>query len=242
MTEDAAQADVNTESETQPFYYEIHVKGRLDADRWTAWFDNLALQDIKGGTILRGTLPDRSALYGLLARLRDLAVTLVSVNVLDAEARRQLFNKRKRYNLLDNLLLILLYLLLLGGLIALTTFASSAITPSLAMALLFAVLAGISHLFFLWSNQKFWLYGSYLLWPASVITFIIYLSVEVLVHPALALAFLLFLIGGGVIYLIYFARRRSERVEQVLDHWQGLDRQPDDKTVDNIEGNSAAGE
>ena len=242
MTEDDKLAEANTELATQPFYYEIHVKGRLDADRWTDWFDNLALHEVKGGTVLQGTLPDRSALYGLLSRLRDLAVPLVSVNVLDAEAKRLLLRRRKRYGLLSNLLLILLYLLLMGGLIALTVFASNTIEPALVLSLLFAVLAGMSHLFFLWSSQKFWLYAAYLLWPASVVTFLIYLPVAELVHPALSLAILLFLVGGGVIFLVYFIRRRSRGVDQALEQWLGLDSQPEHEDADITRGNSAAGE
>lgn len=242
MTEDVKLAKANTELATQPFYYEIRVKGRLDADRWTAWFDNLILHNVKGETVLQGTLPDRSALYGLLARLRDLAIPLVSVNVLDAEAQRLLVRRKRRYGLLNSLLLILVYLLLMGGLIALTVFASSAIDPSLALALLFAVLAGMAYLFFLWSNQKIWLYASYLLWPASVITFFIHLPVAGLVHPALSLAMLFFLMGGGVIYLAYFIRRRSKSVDQVLDQWQALDSQPEYDDVDEIKGKSAEGE
>lgn len=65
-----------------PGDYEIVVHGRLD-DRWTSWFDGLSLSTTPGAegglTVLRGPVVDQAALHGLLARLRDLGVPLVSV-------------------------------------------------------------------------------------------------------------------------------------------------------------------
>lgn len=63
-----------------PEYYEIKVKGNLD-QRWSEWFAGLTLsyQD-KDTTLLAGPLPDQAALYGLLERMRDLNLTLISVN------------------------------------------------------------------------------------------------------------------------------------------------------------------
>jgi hypothetical protein len=59
--------------------YEIRVKGHLDA-RWAAWFDGLGLTHESGGTtVLRGEVPDQAALHGMLAKLRDLGLPLVSV-------------------------------------------------------------------------------------------------------------------------------------------------------------------
>ena len=107
---------------TQPFFYEIRVKGRLSEEQWMAWFSNLAVSTEKGESVLRGTLPDHAALYGLLARLRDLAVPLLAVNVLDAEAQRRLHAQSRRYDLYANLLLLTIYLMLVGGLAAVTTF------------------------------------------------------------------------------------------------------------------------
>ena len=61
-------------------WYEIRVQGRLDR-RWAAWLDDMALTPGDGETtLLRGPLADQPALHGLLARLRDLGVLLISVN------------------------------------------------------------------------------------------------------------------------------------------------------------------
>jgi hypothetical protein len=64
---------------------EIRVKGRIDAD-WSDWFEGLTVEPTgKDETVLRGDVIDRSALYGLLARLRDLGLELVSVDTSDLD-------------------------------------------------------------------------------------------------------------------------------------------------------------
>lgn len=59
--------------------WEIRVKGRL-GPRWTAWFDGLTVSDGDDGTtVLRGPVVDQAALHGLLQKLRDVGIPLVSV-------------------------------------------------------------------------------------------------------------------------------------------------------------------
>jgi hypothetical protein len=58
---------------------EIHIRGRLDAD-WSEWMGGLTISyPAHDETMLSGALPDQPALYGVLARLRDLNLTLISV-------------------------------------------------------------------------------------------------------------------------------------------------------------------
>ena len=63
---------------------EIRVKGRID-ERWSDWFEDLITHTDQDETILSGTVVDQAALYGLLAKLRDLGLPLVSVNRVEIE-------------------------------------------------------------------------------------------------------------------------------------------------------------
>ncbi len=59
--------------------YEIRIAGHLD-QRWTAWFDGLTLTPQSDGTsVLQGPVVDQAALHGLLQKVRDLGLPLVSV-------------------------------------------------------------------------------------------------------------------------------------------------------------------
>ena len=64
-------------------HYEIRVKGRL-APRWSAWFDGLTIDTdpADGTTAIRGPVVDQAALHGLLQKLRDIGLTLVSLTEL----------------------------------------------------------------------------------------------------------------------------------------------------------------
>jgi hypothetical protein len=60
--------------------YEIRFKGYLD-DRWTEWFDGLTITlEENGDTLLTGPVVDQAALHGLLRKVRDLGLLLISVN------------------------------------------------------------------------------------------------------------------------------------------------------------------
>jgi hypothetical protein len=60
-------------------HYQITIQEYLD-DTWSPWFDGLAITHAPNGTtILTGAVRDQTALYGLLAKARDLGLTLVAV-------------------------------------------------------------------------------------------------------------------------------------------------------------------
>jgi hypothetical protein len=59
--------------------YEIRVAGRLAA-RWSTWFDGLTIaSDADGTTVIRGPVVDQAALHGLIQKLRDVGIPLISL-------------------------------------------------------------------------------------------------------------------------------------------------------------------
>ena len=68
-----------TEDYEEPWLYEIRLKGHLD-DRWASWFDGLTITPLPNETtVISGPVVDQAALYGLLRKVRDLGVPLLSV-------------------------------------------------------------------------------------------------------------------------------------------------------------------
>ncbi len=199
-----------------PFLYEIRVKGRLSSEQWTSWFDDLTVSTDKGESTLRGRVPDHAALYGLLARLRDLAVPLVAVKVLDADAQLKLSQQSRRYDLMINLLQVAIYLALIGGLASITIFVAPIINTALALALLFVLLAGLAHAFWFWSNQAAWRWVAFVAWLAAAIAFLIFVPVSGMLPPAVGIGIMLILGAGGLLYLVYYLRRRAENIHGSL--------------------------
>jgi len=65
-------------------HYEFRVEGILD-QRWTAWFEGLAIGSDHSETIISGPVVDQAALHGLLNKVRDLGLVLISVCRLDPD-------------------------------------------------------------------------------------------------------------------------------------------------------------
>jgi hypothetical protein len=200
--------------DSPPFLYEIRVRGRLSSEQWAEWFDDLTVTTGKGESILRGRAVDHSALYGLLARLQDLTVPLISVKVLDADAQLKLTRQSRRNDLAISALLGLIYLTLLGGLATLTIFLAPIINPALALTSLFALLGGLAHAFWLWSDQPVWRWITYVAWPAAVVSFLIFIPVSGVLPIAVALAVVFFFVAGTLVYVLYLLRRHAEDIRQ----------------------------
>ena len=76
---------VSTENHHEPGLYEIRIKGHLD-DKWADWFDGLTITRADNGeTLLHGTVIDQAALHGVLRKVRDLGLPLLSVMQVDSK-------------------------------------------------------------------------------------------------------------------------------------------------------------
>ena len=63
--------------------YQIRIKGQLGCE-WSDWFDGMAIApDENGDTLLTGPVVDQAALHGLLRKVRDCGMVLVSINPID---------------------------------------------------------------------------------------------------------------------------------------------------------------
>jgi hypothetical protein len=69
-----------------PMNYEIRIRGELDAG-WSDWFAGLTCTNLPGGeTLVAGSLPDQAALHGVLTRIRDLNLVLISIRRVGGDA------------------------------------------------------------------------------------------------------------------------------------------------------------
>ena len=67
-------------------FYEIQVRGRLD-ERWREFFDGMTIASNEGVTTISGLVADQAALHGLLARVRDFGLVLISVHSDEGEKK-----------------------------------------------------------------------------------------------------------------------------------------------------------
>lgn len=75
-----SEISVSLDDEHEPGLYEIRLKGQLD-DRWAGRFEGLTITlEGNGDTLLTGQVVDQAALHGLLKKVRDLGIPLLSVN------------------------------------------------------------------------------------------------------------------------------------------------------------------
>lgn len=68
---------------SQPTIYQIRIKGQLDC-QWSDWFDGLTISLEEGDvTLLAGPVYDQAELHGLLRKIRDLGIPLISINPIE---------------------------------------------------------------------------------------------------------------------------------------------------------------
>ncbi len=69
--------------------FEIRLKGNLD-DRWAEWFEGLTITlEEDGDTLLTGLMVDQAVLFGLLKKVRDLGIPLLSVNLVQSQPKKE---------------------------------------------------------------------------------------------------------------------------------------------------------
>ncbi len=74
----------------RPARYKIYVKNHLDF-QWEDWFEGMTITHINDGvTILSGDVIDQSALHGVLERIRNLNLILISVQLIDVDEQSKL--------------------------------------------------------------------------------------------------------------------------------------------------------
>ena len=79
----------STEDRYEPGSYEIRIKGHLDK-RWAAWFEGMTITlEEDGDTLLTGPVIDQAALHGLLKKVRDLGIPLLSVNLVQSQSKKE---------------------------------------------------------------------------------------------------------------------------------------------------------
>jgi len=88
--------------------YQIKVQGRLN-EGWTDWFDNMVInfeQNTEGPTIttLTGIVQDQAALHGLLNRIRDLSILLLSVQLINPPVNKGVYNMNANQKIIQTVL------------------------------------------------------------------------------------------------------------------------------------------
>lgn len=82
-----SKTHASLESHDGPELYEIRIKGHLDG-RWAGWFEGLTITlEDDGNTLLVGPVIDQAALHGLLRKVRDLGLPLLSVNSVEPDTK-----------------------------------------------------------------------------------------------------------------------------------------------------------
>ena len=85
----------NTQADQEPTIYQIKLQGHLDA-QWEEWFGGLTVStDAENETVLTGPIIDQAALHGLLRKIRDLGMPLLSVRQMESKHSQDESEQRK---------------------------------------------------------------------------------------------------------------------------------------------------
>ena len=97
-----SETNTSIEDFNEPELYEIRLKGHLD-DRWVNWFGDMTITlEGNGDTLLTGPVIDQAALHGLLRKVRDLGLPLLSVNCFKPDQAETLDAKQQSSSIQSN--------------------------------------------------------------------------------------------------------------------------------------------
>jgi hypothetical protein len=205
--------------------YQIRVEGRLDAETWAQWFEGMRVEVKAGNTIITGPLPDQSALYGVLTRLRDMALPLVSVeevDLIDPAEFHEGWRKRRRFNWG----LFLTYLIMVGGLSAMTVFLSmGGIHVAFALGITFVATGLLAIGFYGLDRGRGWLIPALISGLGAASSLVVYVMVVGIVSVALGTAVLCFAIGGVILALSVRQQARIDKQRRVLEQAAAQERE-----------------
>ena len=217
-----------------PVMVEIRVRGLLEGERWQRWFEGMAMEvnEATRETILYGPVADQAALYGLLARTRDLALPLLSVQV--GGRRRGRWLARAAQLAWQWLLGVLAYLLVAGAMSALTVYLTSqGMETSLALGMLFVVLGGLAFGLSRSRDGRGWAILGALELAGAAIALTLYVIGEGWVSLPLMLALMGFVLGGGLLAALLRPRPRiAPPAEDPPAEWEPLGTPHADATPD----------
>jgi len=203
--------------------YEIRIEGQLD-DRWQDWFDGWTVMgEADGTTLLSGPVPDQPALYGILRRVRDLGLPLISVTQLKEASHQQILNTQRieamnanlkfdKKNLLSTLWIVVMFCLLKADILSLfipgiaeELAQTSAITgASIPQLMLFGAVMGTVGIAMILLSRT--LERGLNRW------------VNLIVSPL----YILYVVGGGTLYPHYIFLATVEVICLALIFWNAL--------------------
>lgn len=200
------------------YVYEIRVEGNLEGQHWMSWLEGMEIATRSGQTIIRGSLMDQSALYGILSQLRNLAIPLISVKRLEV-----IDPYHKQTPIWIRVLNVLLALMIVGWLSALTVFFVHELDVAVALAFsfLFGFTSIICYVFYKQTDTRLWAGLSITSGSGAVFTAMLYLAIEKLISTALFLAILLILLSAVLIsFLGWWNRKREDSLvyQEPVEH------------------------
>jgi hypothetical protein len=204
-------------------FYEIRIEGHLD-DGWQDWFDGWTVtRQADGTTLLSGPVPDQPALYGILRRVRDLGLPLISVTQLKEASHQQILNTQRiepmnanlkfdKKNLLSTLWIVVMFCLLKADILSLfipgiaeELAQTSAITgASIPQLMLFGAVMGTVGI------------------AMILLTRILERGLNRWANLIVSPLYILYIVGGGTLYPHYIFLASVEVICLALIFWNAL--------------------